>query len=156
MSSPNDRIATPRPIDAPALPTGAYSSGQIAGAAFFGGPLGASILLASNCALFGSRFSQGQVLSFGVLATLAVVGLALVVPENAPNSLIPAIYAGIFQQISQRSHGGLFQQFIESGGIKYSHWRVVGISAASLVAFLLAFMAVLLILPEQYLPSDAA
>ena len=155
MSRPRDDHGIPQPIDAPGIPSRAYSPGQIAGAAFLGGPLAGSLLLASNFTLFGSRLSRGQTILLGVLATFAVVGLAVVVPENTPNALIPALYAGICQQISQHSHGAEFKEFISSGGKRYSHWRVLGIGVACLVAFLAAFVAVLLVLPEQYLPSDA-
>ena len=156
MSTPTDDHGLPRPIDAAATPNRAYSPGHVAGAAFLGGPLAGSLLLASNFTLFGSRLSRGQTILLGVLGTFVVVGLGLVLPENTPNALLPGLYTVIFQQISQRSHGAQFKDFISSGGQRYSHWRVVGIGVACALAFLAAVAAVLLVLPEQYLPLDAA
>lgn len=94
LNIPTDGHELPRPIDAPSASNRAYSPGQVACAAFIGGPLAGSLLLASNFRLFGSRFADGQTILLGTVASFAVIALALIVPEDTPNALIPAIQAG--------------------------------------------------------------
>ena len=156
MDHPIESDGLPRPIGSPALPEKAYSPGQVGGAAFLGGPLGGSILLASNFALFGSQFGRGQTIFLGILASIGVIAIAFALPENTPDVLLPAVYILAFQQIAKRSHGAQFQAFIESGGARYSHWRVFGIGVLCFAALLAILFAVALVLPEEFLPQDAA
>jgi hypothetical protein len=156
MEQPIGSNGLPRPIDSNAIPEKAYSPGQVAGAAFIGGPLGGSILLASNFALFGPPIGKGQTIFWGVLATAVVFALAFVLPENFPNTVLPAAYILAFQQIAQRYHGAEFRSYIESGGSRYSHWRVLGIGLLCLLALFAVLCAVIMVLPEEFLPQDPA
>jgi len=114
------------------------------------------VLLASNFALFGSRISSVHTILLGVLATFGVMAIAVVLPENVPSGVIPAAYVAMFQQISQRSHGAQFKEFISSGGLRYSHWRVLGIGLLCLLGLFVIIFALVAFLPEQYFPHDAA
>ena len=140
-----------RPPDAPLisdLPEKAYSHGQVMAAAFLGGPLAGSVLIGSNCALFGSRVSRGQAIFLGILATIALGVISYFVPEEVDLTFLPLAYAFALREIARRYHGIEFGNFITSGGAKYSHWRVVGIAVLCLMASVVALFLVAAVLPE--------
>lgn len=140
-----------RPPDSPLisdLPEKAYSHGQVMGAAFLGGPLAGSVLIGSNCVLFGSRVSRGQAIFLGILATIALGVISYFVPEEMDLTYVNVGYAFGLREIARRYHGVEFGNFIASGGVKYSHWRVVGIAALCLMATVVALFLVIAVLPE--------
>ncbi len=130
------------------LPEKAYSHGQVMAAAFLGGPLAGSVLIGSNCALFGSRVSRGQAIFLGILATITLGVIAYFVPEDVNFTYINVGYAFALQEIARRYHGIEFGNFITSGGAKYSHWRVVGIAVLCLMASVVVLFLVGAVLPE--------
>ncbi len=130
------------------LPEKAYSHGQVMAAAFLGGPLAGSVLIGSNCALFGSRVSRGQAIFLGILATIALGVISYFVPEEVDLTFLPLAYAFALREIARRYHGIEFGNFITSGGANYSHWRVVGIAVLCLMASVVALFLVVAVLPE--------
>jgi len=142
----------PRPLGT-RVPTKVYSPGQVAGAAFVGSPIAGCILLASNFALFGSPERRQLTLFWGVLSTVAVFVLAFVLPENFPNSVLPAAYTVALHRVAMHTQGTLFDAFIESGGSKHSNWRVLGIGLACLVGVMAALFVVAALLPPDMFPQ---
>lgn len=142
-----------RPIGLRPIPSRAYSPGQVAGATFLGGPIAGSILLASNYVLSGQEAKRSAALYWGVALTAAVLVIAFFLPENTPNYLVPGIYTLAYQQFAKRTQGEFFESFCSSGGLKHSNWRVLGIGVACLTAVFGLLFAVLLLLPQGWLPE---
>jgi len=143
------------PIDAVRRPTKVYSVGQIAGGTLFGGPLAGALFLASNYSLFRSPERRRQALICGVVVSLALIPGTLLLPETTPNSLIPGIYTLVAQQIAHWSQRSRIVSFLESGGTKHSHWRVVGIGVLCILAFFTFFFLFVVAFPD-WVPESAA
>jgi len=142
-------VARPDPIDSLRRPTKAYSAGQVAAATFLGSPIAGCLLLRSNFELFGVHEAARRSVVWGLLGTCVSLALAMVVPENTPNALIPALYTLALQQIAARTQGARLVSFFENGGPKHSHWRVVGIGLGCLAIAVVALFAVIMILPPE-------
>lgn len=127
----------------------AYSPGQVAGAVFLGSPIAGCILLASNFSTFGAPERGRQAIVWGLLSTVAVVGLALVIPEDLPSSVLPIAYTVALHQIAKRVQGDEFKRHIDAGGGKYSHWRVVGIGLICSVALFVVIVGALMAFPPD-------
>ncbi|MBW2231344.1 MAG: hypothetical protein JRH17_13240 [Deltaproteobacteria bacterium] len=141
----------PEPIGSARRPTKAYSPGQVAGAAFVGSPIAGCLLLASNFALFGMPESRRNSILWGSVATVALFAIALYLPADFPNSILPAAYVVALQQIASRTQGSLFESYIAGGGVKHSNWRVFGIGlACGVVIFLIVFALILAVPPELF------
>jgi hypothetical protein len=125
-----------------------YSPGQIAVATFLGTPVAGAWLMAQNYKAMRSDLF-GQVIMFGVIATLVVFVLAVVLPDSTPNVLLPAVYTVIMQVIARAKQGPQFQAHIANGGLKHSNWRVAGIGLFFMVLVLGFMIAVLFLLPES-------
>lgn len=132
-------------------PSRAYSPGQVAGATFLGSPIAGALLLASNFALFRKPDARRQALLWGGISTVGVFVLALFLPDNVPNSALPAGYTLALQQIAKCQQGTEFEAYIEAGGQKHSHWRVAGIGIACLIVVFLLTFAILMALPPEFL-----
>ena len=154
MDLPGSPDFDARPIGSPALPTRAYSPGQVAGAAFLGSPIAGSWLLASNYILFGQPSKRGPAIFWGVAITFAVFTLALFLPEDSPNALVPGVYTLAYQQFAKRTQGELFDSYCSAGGRKHSHWRVFGIGTVFLIVVIGLMIAILSALPEGLLPAE--
>ena len=126
-----------------------YSSGQITGATLLGTPIAGAWLMAQNYKAMGLDLFARQAIIFGIIGTLIVLVLAVVLPENTPNILLPAIYTVIVQVIARAKQGADFLAHIANGGFKHSNWRVVGIGVVFMVFVFLFFAAVLLVMPER-------
>lgn len=129
-----------------------YSPGQVAGAAFLGGPLAGCWLMAANYSEFGNEGARRQTLIWGVLGTLAVLGLSLVLPARFPNSVLPVAYALVLRQAAVGLQGTQFEQHLAAGGQKHSWWRVVGISLVCLVVVLAMSIPFVFLLPSTPTP----
>lgn len=94
-----------------------------------------------------------QALELGVAATLLLLGIALVLPERFPNSVLPAIYtfgtlaiAKALDQDRVKTHG-------EPAVAYGSNWRVAAIGFVCLLIVFVALLAFLLVLPEEWIPE---
>jgi hypothetical protein len=126
-----------------------YSSGQVGGAAFLGGPLAGCWLMAANYSEFGNDSARWQMLIWGVLGTLAVLGVSFLLPTRLPNALLPAVYAYTLSELADRLQGTQFDQHLAAGGRKHSSWRVVGVSVVCLVVVVaMSIPFVVFLLPD--------
>ena len=133
-----------------------YSPGQIAGAAFLGSPIAGCWLLASNFGELGRLDDQRKSIVGGLVATVALVAAAFLLPDNFPNSVLPVAYTVVLHQLATKLQGASFRAHLEAGGRKHSHWRVVGIGLGFLVLVLLVLFGILLLLPESLVQSVAS
>ncbi len=142
-SPPNAAVATKdHPI------SGLYSPVQTGVAAFIGGPLAGCWLLATNFAMLSKPAARTRTIIVGVVVTVLVFALSLYLPEDFPNLIIPFVYTVVFHQVAKQLQGDEFSQFVEEGGQRFSHWRVVGISFLAIVVFLAAGFGIVLVVPD--------
>ena len=135
---------TPESLDEP-RPKKLYSVKQIVVATFLGSPLAGGITLAENFRNLGNEAYAKYSMQFGFVLTAVVFWLAFVLPENTPNSLLPAAYCGLYLFLTNKYQAADISAHFEAGGAKQSHWRVAGVGIACLVGiFVLMFVLILL------------
>lgn len=120
-----------------------YSSQQMFIAAFLGSPLAASWFGWRNLRALHRDVLANRILIAGILATLALLALVSVIPEelHIPNALIPLIYSLLIRWYAQTHFGDTFREHLKAGGRRGSYWVVAGISLASVVVILLVLVA---------------
>ncbi|HZH86487.1 MAG TPA: hypothetical protein VFD77_04155 [Brumimicrobium sp.] len=119
---------------------------------FLGGPLVAGYLLSQNFKSLGQPEKIKFTWIITIIATIVIFGGAFMISDDnkIPNQLIPIIYTAIafgfykkFQERSATDH-------IDSGGLVYSWWRVVGVSIVGLlITSALAFALVFAFQPDE-------
>jgi hypothetical protein len=108
-----------------------YSAGQIAAAAFFGGPVAGGWLLALNYKRQGEPARGRAAIALGALAMAGLIAAAFVVPERAMSSLALVPVVGMYW-IAKSLQGDSYQRHLARLGRLGSNWRVAGIALASL------------------------
>jgi len=116
-----------------------YSSTQMAVASFIGTPIAAAWFAAANFKALGQPRKATQTLLWGLVATAFVIGLALVLPDNTPNTVLPIGYSIGVRVIAERVFGATLKDHASAGGKLGSWWRIVGVS----LLFVLALCAVM-------------
>jgi len=113
-----------------------YTPNQVTLATFLGAPLGGSILLAINERRLGRPQSAVVAVIVGVVAAVALVGLAFALPNNVPGAplgLAPIIAMRLWAQKRQQA---AVQAHAAAGGKIGATWAAAGIGVASLTAVL--------------------
>lgn len=124
-----------------------YSSGQVIAAAALGSVLAGGWLLSRNLKNVGKEsFAVNTlIVSFGLMVLIAL--LAMYVPSDFPNSPFGAGVGAVFYFWYRHSFSELYTSHIESGGMKESSWRVVGVAAISLPIAVIILIATMIIVP---------
>lgn len=129
-----------------------YNLKQIEGACVIGSPVVAGILIYKNYKNFGDR-QKGIIWIFiGFIWTLALFGIATLIPENIVNStsmIIPAINGLILYPIINRLQGEKIKEHFNNDGEKGSNWLV-----ASLTIFVAALILTPIILLDRISPIN--
>ena len=116
-------------------------------AAFLGGPLGGGWLMSKN---FGATGDEGQKKIAAFVAVLLAVILAFVamwLPTDFSNSLIPLITVSFFAVWYHFKFASAFSAHREAGGTQASWWKTVGLGAVGLAATVVLFIAIALTVP---------
>src|SRR5690242_3684427 len=82
-----------------------YTWQQVALATFLGAPLAGCLLLGSNAAAKGKPKERLQMIVVGAVATVAVLALALILPKNFPNTIVPVSYTIAIRQYAKGIEG---------------------------------------------------
>lgn len=130
------------------LPTVArvYSVRQIATAAFFGSVLAGAWLIATNFKVMGQQDLARKTIGWGIVAVIAVIGLAFVLPDKMPNYVVPLACAIGLRAWAEARFGKLLKQHKTAGGSQYSWWRVLGLVLLFVaILFTAAFLIALLL-----------
>lgn len=154
--SPEDNLYRPPTADVGVSPSSVgplYSPGQVAGATFLGSPIAGCWLLAANFRELGKFDARRNTLLAGALATIAVMVLALTLPDNFPNLVLPLAYTIALRQTAEWLQGPDFRLHLAEPGSKHSNWRVVGIGVGWMIIFVVVMFGIVLVLPESLLPS---
>ena len=125
-----------------------FSVGQITLATFLGSPIAGCLLLAQNYRSLG-RIKEGwQTLFVGIVSTIIAFLIGFWLPENFPSTVLPAIYTVTMHQTAKILQGNEIARYKAQGG-KGSWATTVGIAVACLISIVvLAFGAMLLLVPE--------
>jgi hypothetical protein len=102
-------------------------------ASFLGAPIAAAWLAAHNYRALARPQDARQVVIWGIVATLVVFGIALVLPEDFPNAVLPLAYCVAVLTLAKQRFGDLVDAHSAAGGGTASWWRVVGIGLLSLI-----------------------
>lgn len=126
-----------------------YSPGHIAWATFLGAPIAGCVLLALNYRRFGKSTSANLALVTGFIGTGLLLVIAFFLPDNFPNSILPAAYTFGMYQCVKSLQGKAYEHHVANGGIKASAWAATGIGILSLLCIFAALVAVILVAPDN-------
>lgn len=141
---PTEEARPPAPPES--VPDGRlYSAWQIALATWLGSPAAGSLLLARNYEVLEKDRYARQMLAAGVAATLLLLAIAFVLPENFPGGRSFALVSGfVMYQVAKQLQGAAFYEHLRAGGEKGS-WTVtifVAVAVACIIFVLLIAVAV--------------
>lgn len=108
-----------------------YNLKQIEVACVIGSPIVAGILIYNNYKNFGERQKGVAWIFIGILWTLALIGIAMLIPENIVDStrlVIPAINGLILYPIINKLQGARIKEHFDNNGEKGSNWLVAGLT----------------------------
>ena len=125
-----------------------FTPGQIAMAAFLGGPLPACLLAAHNAKVLRERGQRMMWMVTGILGTALALGLALfVLPQKFPPYILPIAYTvGIREAARNLQHTGIAEH-LAAGGKTGSWWVAVGLALAGLVLIFAIVFALMQLFP---------
>ena len=130
-----------------------YSSNNIVGATFFGGPLAAGYLLSKNFKKLGDRDAARTSLLIAIGVTVLLFGGLFVIPEQIvdriPNLLIPFALAGIAGYLVRNFQQQQIEQHIKEGGQTASWLNALGVSMVSLLLTLVIPTVLFVIFGEE-------
>ena len=104
-----------------------------------GSPIAAAWFAHRNLSELGQRRSARKVLKIGLALTIALLALALVLPDNFPNIILPLAYSSTIYYVAKNRFEVSVAKHLASGGKLGSWWLVAGVS----ILFLLGVFAVL-------------
>jgi hypothetical protein len=129
-----------------------YNLKQIEVACVIGSPIVAGILIYNNYKNFGERQKGVAWIFIGILWTLALIGIAMLIPENIVDStrlVIPAINGLILYPIINKLQGARIKEHFDNNGEKGSNWLVAG-----LTIFVAALILTPIIVLDQISPIN--
>ncbi len=115
------------------IPGGLYTSGQHFVASFLGSPIAAALAAASNYRKLGRERDARKVILWGIAATVVLLGVAYVLPDRFPSSVLPLAYCVGARALAQAAFGDVLTAHRAAGGKPASWWRLIGISLLSLL-----------------------
>lgn len=108
-----------------------YNLKQIEGACVLGSPVVAGILIFYNYKNFGERQKGIAWIFIGILWTLALFGIAMLIPENMyriTGVLFPALNAMILYPIINKLQGNRIKEHFDNNGERGSNWLIAGMT----------------------------
>ncbi len=141
-----ESVAPGAPISSAKL----YTHQQIGVAAFLGSFLAASWFYAQNLVAIGQPEKKAKALWVGVFATVAMMGIAYMLPDRVPAvvfSVVALISARAYAEMNFRKIVG---EHLAAGGKRGSWWVVVGVS----LLFVLAILAVVFAITWFIMSND--
>ncbi len=108
-----------------------YNLKQIEGACIIGSPIVAGILIYQNYKNFGEKSKGISWIFIGILWTVAVFGLAMMIPESLVNStrmVVPMLNGLILYPIINKLQGERIREHFVKEGEKGSNWVVAGLT----------------------------
>jgi hypothetical protein len=116
-----------------------YSPWQVAGATFFGSPLGGGWLIALNYKRLAQPKKAGMAIVLSVLATVAMIALEHA-DARMEGPLLMFPFAGM-ALLARYLQGAAYDRHVAVGGSRGSTWRAAGLALVSLVIYFTASIA---------------
>lgn len=129
-----------------------YNLKQIEGACVIGSPIVAGILIYQNYKNFGEKGKGILWIFIGIIWTIAVIGLAMLIPENFVSStriVVPMLNGLILYPIINKLQGERIKAHFDSEGEKGSNWVVAG-----LIVVVVALIIVPIIILDKVSPIN--
>ncbi len=124
-----------------------YTTRQMWVSSFIFGPIAGIYLLSKNFETFkdNENAKRTLIIGLGIVTILIIIALLIEIPKTG--MIIPIIYTVLIKQYANACQKEKIKQHLDSGGKKYSNWRVLGISILSLLALLALALVIVMILP---------
>jgi len=146
-----DKVLDPAALPGPEF---LYSPRQIALAAFLGSPMASAWLTASNFRALAQPLKASRTILVGIAATIVVLCIAFVLPDNAPNLALPIAVSFAVKVIAEGRFGAIVKNHVRAGGSLRSWWRVVGIGLLfALIILAIAAVGIYLLIILGVLPE---
>lgn len=110
-----------------------YNLKQIEGACIIGSPIVAGILIYYNYKNFGERQKGIGWIFIGIIWTIAVIGLAMLIPdsfEKSTSMIVPMLNGLILYPIINKLQGKKINDHFDNDGERGSNWLVAGLTIA--------------------------
>ncbi len=131
-----------------------YTIGWVTLATYIGGPLAGCYLMSENFKNLGNKDLAERMFKIGIMSTILLFGGIAFIPESIldkiPNEIIPFTYTTIIYLYIRKFQGKSIKEHIENGGLKYSGWKVIGISISSVIVSLLYLFILIMLIPENF------
>lgn len=121
-----------------------FSTGQIIVASFLGTPMAGCLLIAQNYRALGKKSSAWPPLVVGVAATILLLVLAFLLPENSPNYGLPAGSCVGTYFYAKQQQGDAIDNYLKAGGKRSSWWIPIAVSLGCAVISLILVIAIAL------------
>jgi hypothetical protein len=117
-------------------------------ATFFGSIFAGGILLSRNYKHLGKQAEARNALIYSFLATVAILFIAFVIPEdvNIPGLVFTIPQIIVMVQIAKQQQGDAIAQHVERGGALASNWLAFGISIVVGIALGAAIVPIAMLL----------
>ncbi len=112
-----------------------YSLAAVGWATVFGSPLAGAYIIARNLRILGRGAEERKVWLTGVAVLVALLLLALLLPENMPTAAFTAAQVVGMYQYGKVTYAEQVVRHAQQGGRFYSNWRAVGVGLLILLAF---------------------
>lgn len=117
-------------------------------AAILGGPLAGGYLISRDHSLFGSPKKAMAALLWSFVVFLGTIGLGYALPEHSSGTIPAAIVAGLYRWYAKEAFQGAITQRQQQGWLRYSWWRVLGLSVEFLVLMLVLLVLFVIVIPQ--------
>ncbi len=146
-NEPQD-LVPPSSIE-PEKPLRLYSTRQVQGAAFFGGPIAGGWLLALNFARTQNPKAALNAMLAAVVVSAPLVALISFLPSDFPGiTILPyALTAILFQAGYSRFFAAKYSDHVEKGASKASYWKTVGVTLAAFPVSVIVFVVLDVFIP---------
>ena len=126
-----------------------YTPGQVTLATLLGGPLAGGYLFSRNYSLFGSPKKAKTVLLWSLAVSVAAIGLGFALPAHTSRTVPAAIVAGMYRWYAKEAFQGTIAERQAQGWLRYSWWRVVGLSVGFVVLIIVLAAVLLILIPRM-------
>jgi hypothetical protein len=128
-----------------------FTDGQVAAATFLGSTLAGFILIGLNDVRLGKQSQLNRTVWTGIALTVAVLALALVLPDGIPGLALTMGYVFGVRSLARSWQGEDVTARLATGTRKASNWAVVGISLGCFAGLVLLVAVLVLMFPALFL-----
>ncbi len=128
-----------------------YSPGQVALAAFLGGPVGAFFILTLNYFRLGKRLAASITLLACLLTTASLVTISIALPDSTPVLLISVPLLLVMWLAARLLQGKAYETHRHNHGQPASSWAAAGLGLLGALIYLGIFFGVSLVIDGLYL-----